>query len=805
MDEELRKAALEYHRLPQPGKLAILPTKRMATQRDLALAYSPGVAAASEAIAADPEAARDLTARGNLVAVITNGTAVLGLGAIGPLAAKPVMEGKAVLFKKFAGIDVFDIEVDATDPDRFCDIVAALEPSFGAINLEDIKAPECFEIEEKLRARMKIPVFHDDQHGTAITVAAAVLNGLLLQGKKLSEVRLVTSGAGAAALACVDLLVSMGLPVENVILTDKDGVVRSDRPGMRPNMARYAKPITATRLEEVLEGADIFLGLSAPRVLRPEWLAKLAPRPLVLALANPEPEIAPEQVRALRPDAIIATGRSDYPNQVNNVLCFPFIFRGALDVGATTINEAMKRAAAEAIAALARREASETVAAAYGGAAPRFGPDYTTPNPFDPRLILEIAPAVARAAMESGVARRPIADFAQYQRELERFVYRSGQVMRPVFERARTLPARPRIVYAEGEDERVLRAVQTVLDDGLAHPVVIGRRAVILEKARELGLRPDFAERIDLLDPEADEARIPPLIRPDQLKVGRRGGGRHAAAARLELIGADEGGDTRLIRPYQLKVGRRGVPPAAAARRVRTRPSVVGAMLLAEGLVDAALVGGTGDWWQHMKYVFPIIPRAEGISRVYALSVIILATGVLFLCDTHCNLDPTPEQIAEMVGLAAPLVARFGLTPKAALLSHSNFGASDSASARKMRTALGLIRERLPELEIDGEMHADAALSAAIRERMVPDSHLTDTANLLVFPNLDAAHIALNLLKAASEGLVIGPILMGLAKPVHVLVPSVTARGIVNMTALAATERFWQEKRLETGGEEERR
>jgi malate dehydrogenase (oxaloacetate-decarboxylating)(NADP+) len=770
MDEELRKAALEYHRLPQPGKLAILPTKRMATQRDLALAYSPGVAAASEAIAADPEAARDLTARGNLVAVITNGTAVLGLGAIGPLAAKPVMEGKAVLFKKFAGIDVFDIEVDATDPDRFCDIVAALEPSFGAINLEDIKAPECFEIEEKLRARMRIPVFHDDQHGTAITVAAAVLNGLLLQGKKLSEVRLVTSGAGAAALACVDLLVSMGLPVENVILTDKDGVVRSDRPGMRPNMARYAKPIPATRLEEVLEGADIFLGLSAPRVLRPEWLAKLAPRPLVLALANPEPEIAPEQVRALRRDAIIATGRSDYPNQVNNVLCFPFIFRGALDVGATTINEAMKRAAAEAIAALARREASETVAAAYGGAAPRFGPDYIIPKPFDPRLILEIAPAVARAAMESGVARRPIADFAQYQRELERFVYRSGQVMRPVFERARTLPARPRIVYAEGEDERVLRAVQTVLDDGLAHPVVIGRRAVILEKARELGLRPDFAERIDLLDPEADEVRITPLIRP-----------------------------------YQLKVGRRGVPPAAAARRVRTRPSVVGAMLLAEGLVDAALVGGTGDWWQHMKYVFPIIPRAEGISRVYALSVIILATGVLFLCDTHCNLDPTPEQIAEMVGLAAPLVARFGLTPKAALLSHSNFGASDSASARKMRTALGLIRERLPELEIDGEMHADAALSAAIRERMVPDSHLTDTANLLVFPNLDAAHIALNLLKAASEGLVIGPILMGLAKPVHVLVPSVTARGIVNMTALAATERFWQEKRLETGGEEERR
>lgn len=764
MDEELRKAALDYHRLPQPGKLAILPTKRMATQRDLALAYSPGVAAASEAIVADPEAARDLTARGNLVAVITNGTAVLGLGAIGPLAAKPVMEGKAVLFKKFAGIDVFDLEVDASDPDRFCDIVAALEPSFGAINLEDIKAPECFEIEEKLRARMKIPVFHDDQHGTAITVAAAVRNGLLLQGKRLTEVRLVTSGAGAAALACVDLLVSMGLPAENVILTDKDGVVRTDRPGMRPNMARYAKPLSAQSLAEVLEGADIFLGLSAPRVLRPEWLAKLAPRPLVLALANPEPEIDPDLVRTLRPDAIIATGRSDYPNQVNNVLCFPFIFRGALDVGASAINEPMKRAAAEAIAALARREASETVALAYGGSAPRFGPDYIIPKPFDPRLILEIAPAVARAAMESGVARRPITDFAQYQRELERFVYRSGQVMRPVFERARTLPRKPRVVYAEGEDERVLRAVQTVLDDGLALPVVIGRRPVVIEKARELGLKPDFLERIDLFDPAVDEKRLAPLVRP-----------------------------------YQLRVGRRGVPPAAAARRIRTRPSVTAAMMLAEGLVDAALVGGTGDWWQHMTYVFPIIPRAEGISRVYALSVIILPTGVLFLCDTHVTLDPTPEQIAEMVGLAAPLVSRFGLVPKVALLSHSNFGASDSASARKMRAALGLIRERRPELEIDGEMHADAALSAAIRERAVPDSRLSDTANLLVFPNLDAAHIALNLLKAAADGLVIGPVLMGLAKPIHVLVPSVTARGIVNMTALAATERFWQEKILTNG------
>jgi malate dehydrogenase (oxaloacetate-decarboxylating)(NADP+) len=529
MDEDFRKAALDYHRLPRPGKLAIEPTKRMATQRDLALAYSPGVAAACEEIAKNPDAAYDYTARGNLVAVISNGTAVLGLGNIGALAGKPVMEGKAVLFKKFAGIDVFDIEVDQQDPAKFCDVVAALEPTFGAINLEDIKAPECFAIEADLRARMNIPVFHDDQHGTAITVAAAVRNGLLLQGKQLAEVKLVTSGAGAAALACVDLLVAMGLKPANVTLTDIKGVVHANRENLDERMACYARVTDARTLEDVLDGCDIFMGLSAPRVLKAEWLHKLAPNPLILALANPEPEILPEAVRAARPDAIIATGRSDYPNQCNNVLCFPFIFRGALDVGATTINEEMKLAAVEAIAVLARVEASEVVAAAYGGSAPVFGPDYIIPKPFDPRLILQIAPAVALAAMQSGVARRPIADFAAYRTELERFVFRSGQLMRPVFEAARAEPAR--IVYAEGEDERVLRAVQTLVDDNIAEPILLGRREVIERRVREMGLRMDLRENVRILDPVEDHAVFEPLIADYQCLVGRRGAPPEAAAA----------------------------------------------------------------------------------------------------------------------------------------------------------------------------------------------------------------------------------------------------------------------------------
>jgi malate dehydrogenase (oxaloacetate-decarboxylating)(NADP+) len=752
MDEDFRKAALDYHRLPRPGKLSVEPTKRMATQRDLALAYSPGVAAACEAIMADPGAARDLTARGNLVAVISNGTAVLGLGNIGPLAGKPVMEGKAVLFKKFAGIDVFDLEVDASGIDEFCNVVAALEPTFGAINLEDIKAPECFIVEARLRERMNIPVFHDDQHGTAIVCAAAIRNGLVLQGKALADVKLVTSGAGAAALACVDLLVSMGLPVDNVTLTDIKGVVHAGRGDeMAPNMARYARTTDARTLPEVLAGADVFLGLSAPNVFHPEWLPLLAERPMIMALANPDPEITPELVRAGRPDAIMATGRSDYPNQVNNVLCFPFIFRGALDVDATEINEAMKIAAVEAIAALARAEASDVVAAAYGGAAPVFGPDYIIPKPFDPRLILHIAPAVARAAMASGVAKRPIADFDAYQRELERFVFRSGQLMRPVFERARRDPRR--VAYAEGEDERVLRAVQTVVDEGLAHPVLIGRRAVIEAKTRELGLRLDFDAQARILDPAVDTAVFDPLVEQ-----------------------------------YRQLTERRGAPPAAAARRVHTRPSVAAALLLLSGQVDAALCGGSGDWWRHLTNVLPIIPRQPDACRIYSMSSLILPTGVLFVCDTHVNVDPTAEQIAEMTILAAEAVRQFGVTPKAALLSHSSFGASNSPSARKMREALGLIRERAPDLEVDGEMHADAALSEALRNRLVSDSPLTGSANLLIMPNLDAANIGLTLLSAATEALLVGPLLLGVSKPIHVLVPSVTARGIVNMTALAVAQ-----------------
>jgi malate dehydrogenase (oxaloacetate-decarboxylating)(NADP+) len=748
MDDDFRKAALDYHRYPRPGKLAIEATKRMTTQRDLALAYTPGVAAACEAIQADPDTARDYTARGNLVGVISNGTAVLGLGNIGALAGKPVMEGKAVLFKKFAGIDVFDIEVDATDPDRFCDVVAALEPTFGAINLEDIKAPECFQIEQTLRSRMGIPVFHDDQHGTAITVAAAVRNGLLLQGKTLSDAKLVTSGAGAAALACVDLLVSMGLRVENVTLTDIKGVVRSDRPGMLANMARYARDTNANTLQDVLAGADVFLGLSAPRVLKAEWLPLLADKPMILALANPDPEIDPALVRALRPDAIVATGRSDYPNQVNNVLCFPFIFRGALDVSATTINEAMKIAAVEALAGLARVEASEVVAAAYGGTAPVFGPDYIIPRPFDPRLILDIAPAVARAAMESGVARRPIKDFDHYRRELERFVFRSGSLMRPVFEAAARDPKR--IVFAEGEDERMLRAAQTLVDDGTAHPILLGRHAVIAAKVREMGLRMDLGGSVKVLDPAADDDVFQPLVPA-----------------------------------YQMLVGRNGTPPAAAARRVGNRPSVAAAMMLHAGLADAAICGGTGAWWRQIQYILPIIPRRPEVSRIYGLSCVILPAGVLFICDTFMVLDPTAEQIAEMTCLAADAVRGFGITPKAALISHSSFGASDSPSARKMRRALPMIRERAPALEIDGEMHADAALIQAIRDSAVPNSRLSGTANLLIMPNLDAANIGFNLLKAAADGLPIGPMLLGMTRPIHVVVPSVTARGIVNLSALA--------------------
>jgi malate dehydrogenase (oxaloacetate-decarboxylating)(NADP+) len=751
MDEDFRRAALDYHRLPRPGKLTVEPTKRMASQRDLALAYSPGVAAACEEIAKNPDAAWEYTARGNMVAVVTNGTAVLGLGAIGALASKPVMEGKAVLFKRFAGIDSIDIEVEAREPARFVEAVAALEPSFGAINLEDIKAPECFEIEAALRARMNIPVFHDDQHGTAIIVAAAIRNGLLLQGKRLEEVKLVNTGGGAAALACLDLLVTMGLRRENVWVCDIEGVVWEGRPNTDPYKARYAQRTEARTLPEVLEGADVFLGLSAPRVLKPEWLGRLAPKPLVLALANPEPEILPEAVRAARPDAIVATGRTDYPNQVNNVLCFPFIFRGALDAGATTINEAMKVAAADAIAALARVEASEVVAAAYGGQAPVFGPDYIIPKPFDPRLILEIAPAVAKAAMESGVARRPIADFAAYRQELARFVFRSGNLMRPVQELARRRPAR--VVFAEGEDERTLRAVQTVLDEGTAEPILIGRRAAVEERVRALGLRMALGESVQVLHPEEDAARFAPLV---------------------EL--------------YKRKVGRAGITPAAAERRVASRPTVAATLLLESGAADAAIVGGRGDWMREWEHVLAVIGKRADVGRAYALSALIVPGGTLFFVDTHLMLDPTAEQLCEMTLLAAEEVRGFGITPKVALLSHSSFGASGAPSARKMRAALKLIRAAAPELEVDGEMHGDAALVPAIRARAVPDPQLSGTANLLVFPSLDAANIAFNLTKAVSDGLQLGPMLLGMNRPVHVLVPSVTARGIANLAAIAGSQ-----------------
>jgi malate dehydrogenase (oxaloacetate-decarboxylating)(NADP+) len=751
MDEDLRKAALDYHRWPRPGKLAITATKRMETSRDLALAYSPGVAAACDAIAADPDSSFDFTSRGNLVGVITNGTAVLGLGNIGALAGKPVMEGKAVLFKKFAGIDSFDIEVDERDPDKFIEIVASLEPTFGGINLEDIKAPECFKIEQTLRSRMKIPVFHDDQHGTAIIVGAAVLNAMLVQKKSIAEVRIVTSGAGAAALSCVNILVSLGARPENITMTDVEGVVYKGRPNLDATLMHVARETDARTLPEVLEGADIFLGLSAPRVLKAQWLPLLAPNPLILALANPEPEILPELVRAGRPDAIIATGRSDFPNQVNNVLCFPFIFRGALDVRATAITESMKLAAVEAIAELARVEASETVAAAYGGQAPMFGPEYIIPKPFDPRLIMHIAPAVARAAMAAGVARKPIEDFDVYKHELERFVFRSGQLLRPVIEVARQ--ARPRIVYGEGEDERTLRAVQSVVDDGMAQPILVGRGMAIAAKISALGLRMKPGQDVRIVDFDQDAVLF-----------------------------------AQVLSAYQALVGRRGVTPEAAARQLRRRPTVAAGMLLAAGEADAAICGGTGDWWRQFQYALPIIPRRAGIARVYAMTALILQAGVLFFCDTHVNVDPTAEEVAEMTCLAAETVHRFGIAPKVALLSHSNFGGSNSPSARKMRQALALIRAQDPELEVDGEMHADAALVEQIRAQALPDSTLSGIANLLIFPNIDAGNIAFNLVKASGEGVTVGPILLGLDKPLHIAVPSVTARGLVNISAVAAME-----------------
>jgi malate dehydrogenase (oxaloacetate-decarboxylating)(NADP+) len=752
VEDSLRKAALDYHRLPKPGKIAVTPTKGLLNQRDLALAYSPGVAAACEEIVRDAGAAASLTSRANLVAVITNGTAVLGLGAIGPLAGKPVMEGKGVLFKKFAGIDVFDLEIDERDPDRLVEIIAALEPTFGGINLEDIKAPECFHIERRLRERMRIPVFHDDQHGTAIIVGAAVTNGLRVVGKEIDAVKLVTSGAGAAALACLDLLVSLGLRMENIWVSDIAGVVYAGRKEeMDPNKARYARKTAARTLGEVIEGADIFLGLSAGGVLKPEMVKRMAAQPLILALANPEPEIRPDAAKAVRPDAIIATGRSDYPNQVNNVLCFPFIFRGALDVGATQINEAMKIAAVRAIADLAMAEQSDIVAAAYGEQNLRFGPDYLIPRPFDPRLIVEIAPAVAKAAIDSGVAARPIENFGAYRDSLQQFVYNTGFIMKPLFAAAKQAPKR--IVYAEGEDERVLRAVQVVVDEGLARPILIGRPAMIERAIERAGLR---------LDPGADFDVI-----------------------NIEGYPAYE----EYCREYHRLTERRGVSAQYARLEMRRRGTGIGAMAIHRGEADGMLCGTFGTHDLHLHYVDQVLGRKPGVNHYYAMNALILPKRTLFICDTYVNFDPSAEQVAEMTVLAADEVRRFGITPKVALLSHSNFGTSDQPTAVKMRRALELVTRRAPELEIEGEMHGDAALSDDVRAEAFPRSRLKGEANLLIMPTLDAANIAFNLLKtAAADGVTIGPILLGCARPAHVVTPSATVRRIVNMTALAVVD-----------------
>ncbi|MCV3241396.1 NADP-dependent malic enzyme [Mesorhizobium sp. ZC-5] len=751
---DLDEAALFFHKHPTPGKLEIQATKPLGNQRDLALAYSPGVAAPCLAIKDDPATAADYTARGNLVAVISNGSAVLGLGNIGPLASKPVMEGKAVLFKKFAGIDVFDIEIDAPEIDRMVQTVAALEPTFGGINLEDIKAPECFEVEEQLKARMGIPVFHDDQHGTAIIVAAAVLNGLEFAGKKLEDIKIVTSGAGAAALACLNLLVSLGAKRENIWVTDRHGVAYK---GRLEEMDRwkdpYVKDTNARVLADVIGGADVFLGLSAAGVLKPELLANMAEKPLILALANPTPEIMPELARAARPDAMICTGRSDFPNQVNNVLCFPYIFRGALDCGATAINEEMKMAAVRAIAALAREEPSDIAARAYSGETPTFGPDFLIPSPFDPRLILRIAPAVAKAACESGVAQRPIEDWAAYLDRLSRFVFRSGLVMKPVFSAAKAA-ATKRVIYADGEDERVLRAAQVVLEEGTAEPILIGRPHVVDVRLRRYGLKIRPGTDFELINPE-DDPRYRGYV--DLL---------------IELG------------------GRRGVTPEAARTMVRTNTTVIAALALKRGDADAMICGLEGRFERHLRNVQLIIGARDGVQDrdLSTLSMLITQRGIVFFTDTYVSVDPTAEEIAEMTVLAAEEISRFGIEPKAALLSHSNFGSRDSASALKMREATRILQRIAPNLQADGEMHGDSALSEHLRHRVHPHSTLKGEANLLVFPNLDSANIALTTVKQMMDALHVGPILLGTAKPAHILTPSVTSRGVVNMTALAVVE-----------------
>lgn len=761
MADELRDAALHYHRYPKPGKLEISATKNMLNQRDLALAYSPGVAAACEAIVADSSEVANLTSRGNLVGVITNGTAVLGLGAIGPLASKPVMEGKAVLFKKFADIDVFDLELDTTDADRFVDAVSLMEPCFGGINLEDIKAPECFEIERRLRERMNIPVFHDDQHGTAIVVAAGIINGLKIAEKDISQVKLVCSGAGAAALACLDLLVALGLKKENITVIDIAGVVYTGRSEqMDEYKSRYAQDTSARVLDEVIDDADIFLGLSAPGVLKAESVKRMASTPIIFALANPVPEIMPEEVKSVRDDAIIATGRSDYPNQVNNVLCFPFLFRGALDVGATQINQAMKIATVEALSEIATREVSDVVASAYGDSSFGFGPEYLIPKPFDPRLMTTIPLRVAKAAMESGVATRPIEDFKEYQTRLNDFVFKSGLVMKPVFSKAMSDPQR--VVFAEGESQRVINAIQVIVDDGICEPILIGRESVIQDNIEKYRLR---------LQPGVDFKVIDPNLNPEEARY---------AKAYLELM------------------GRSGVTPAYAKAVVRTRATALASLMVNMGTADAMICGTQGAYIRHLDYVRGIVGMDEGVTDCSAVILLILQNGTFFLTDTHVTVDPTADQIAETAMLASKSVQQFGMVPKIALISHSNFGSRNNDSSRKMRHARELIIKRYPQLPVEGEMHPDAAVSESIRDHIFPDSAYRGAANLMIMPDLDAANIAYNMVKVFGDGLPVGPMLVGLKKPAHVLTEAVTVRGIVNMCAVAAVEAIDLKKSVAT-------
>jgi malate dehydrogenase (oxaloacetate-decarboxylating)(NADP+) len=753
MDEQLRKAALEYHEQGTPGKIAITATKQLTNQRDLALAYSPGVAAACEEIVKDPANAFRYTSRGNLVGVVTNGTAVLGLGNIGPLASKPVMEGKAVLFKKFAGIDVFDIEINETDPEKLVQIIAALEPTFGGINLEDIKAPDCFYVERKLRERMKIPVFHDDQHGTAIVVGAALTNGLHVVGKDIKNIKVVVSGAGAAALACLELLVDLGLPKKNVWVSDLAGVVYKGRVElMDPDKEQYAQETSARKLVDIMDGADVFLGLSAGGVLKPEMVAKMAARPLVFALANPTPEIMPEEAKAVRPDVIMATGRTDYSNQVNNVLCFPFIFRGALDVGATTITREMEIAAVHAVAGLAREELSDVVATAYSSAGLNFGPDYLIPRPFDPRLIVRIAPAVAKAAMESGVATRPIKDWEAYRTQLEQFVYHSGNFMKPIFSTAKRAEKK-RVVYAEGEDERVLRAIQVIVDEGIAKPLLVGRPSVIERRIERYGLRLKAGVDFEVVNPEMDERY------------------------------------RKYFMAYHALVDRKGVSMQYAKIEMRRRHTLIGAMAIKMGDADAMICGTFGTFNLHLHYIDQVIGKRDGSSVYAAMNTLMLPNRQVTIVDTHVNADPTAAQIAEITIMAAEELQRFGIKPLVALLSHSNFGTSDHSSALKMREALQIIRKVSPNLEVDGEMQGDTALDAKYRHSSMPNSYLKGEANLLVMPGIDAANISYNLLKtAAGNNVAIGPVLLGAAAPVHVLTASATVRRVVNMTAWAVVD-----------------